>query len=110
MTWQDPSGSETARQLEDMEVATNGLKAGDTDSGEERKNSNTSIRTIQSTPKYTECMGADKPFANISNRRMMDNITRAVLCFVLAYHIFPSQSNQGVQVFLERNFLTLIVI
>ena len=78
MTWQDPSGSETARQLEDMEVATNGLKAGDTESGEERKNSNTSIRTIQSTPKYTECMGADKPFANISNRRMMDNITRAV--------------------------------
>ena len=43
-----------------------------------RKNSNTSIRTIQSMPKYTECMAADKPFANISNKRMMDNITRAV--------------------------------
>ena len=43
-----------------------------------RKNSNTSIRTVQSMPKYTECMAADKPFANISNKRMMDNITRAV--------------------------------
>ena len=43
-----------------------------------RKNSNTSIRTVQSMPKYTECMAADKPFANISNRRMIDNITRAV--------------------------------
>ena len=31
-----------------------------------------------SITKYTECMGADKPFANISNRRMVDNITRAV--------------------------------
>ena len=46
-----------------------------------RKNSNTSIRTVQSMPKYTECMAADKPFANISNRRMIDNITRAVSIF-----------------------------
>ena len=45
---------------------------------ETRKNSNTSIRTIQSMPKYTECLAADKPFANISNKRMTDNITRAV--------------------------------
>ena len=45
---------------------------------ETRKNSNTSIRTVQSMPKYTECLAADKPFANISNKRMMDNITRAV--------------------------------
>ena len=63
--------------MEDLELAT-GLSACDTEAGEERKNSNTSIRTIQSRPKYTECVGADKPFANISNRRMMDNITRAV--------------------------------
>ena len=74
---QDPSSSETPRQLEDLDLTT-GLSTADTESGEERKNSNTSIRTIQSTPKYTECMGADKPFANISNKRMMDNITRAV--------------------------------
>ena len=45
---------------------------------ETRKNSNTSIRTVQSMPKYTECLAADKPFANISNKRMIDNITRAV--------------------------------
>ena len=45
---------------------------------ENRKNSNTSIRTVQSMPKYTECLAADKPFANISNKRMIDNITRAV--------------------------------
>ena len=48
-----------------------------------RKNSNTSIRTVQSMPKYTECMAADKPFANISNRRMIDNITRAVSCLLI---------------------------
>ena len=35
-------------------------------------------RTVQSMPKYTECMAADKPFASISNKRMRDNITRAV--------------------------------
>ena len=63
--------------LSDIELA-GGLFITDTESSEERKNSNTSIKTVQSTPKYTECMGADKPFANISNRRMVDNITRAV--------------------------------
>ena len=50
---------------------------------ETRKNSNTSIRTVQSMPKYTECLAADKPFANISNKRMMDNITRAVSQFIV---------------------------
>merc|ERR1719328_101830 len=30
-------------------------------------------------PKYTECLAADKPFANISNKRMFDNITRATI-------------------------------
>ena len=63
--------------MSDIELA-GGLFINDTESSEERKNSNTSIKTVQSTPKYTECMGADKPFANISNRRMVDNITRAV--------------------------------
>ena len=67
--------------MEDPEL-TSGLSACEPEGGEERKNSNTSLRTIQSTPKYTECVGADKPFANISNRRMMDNITRAVYCHV----------------------------
>ena len=38
---------------------------------ENRKNSNTSIRTVQSMPKYTECLAADKPFANISNKRRL---------------------------------------
>ena len=52
---------------------------------ETRKNSNTSIRTVQSMPKYTECLAADKPFANISNKRMMDNITRAVSQFIAKY-------------------------
>ena len=52
---------------------------------ETRKNSNTSIRTVQSMPKYTECLAADKPFANISNKRMIDNITRAVSLFYLNF-------------------------
>ena len=83
MTGQDPSSNEAALTTEDLDLST-GLSACDTESGEERKNSNTSIRTIPSTPKYTECVGADKPFANISNRRMMDNITRAVSSEFLA--------------------------
>ena len=78
MTGQDPTSTEASHTMEDLELPTR-LSACDTEAGEERKNSNTSIRTIQSTPKYTECVGADKPFANISNRRMMDNITRAVM-------------------------------
>ena len=85
MTCQDPSSSEASQAshtTEDLELNT-GLSACNTEAGEERKNSNTSIRTIQSTPKYTECVGADKPFANISNRRMMDNITRAVSLYFL---------------------------
>ena len=69
--------------LSDIELTGN-LIINNTESCEERKNSNTSIKTVQSTPKYTECMGADKPFANISNRRMMDNITRAVSSDFLA--------------------------
>ena len=52
---------------------------------ETRKNSNTSIRTVQNMPKYTECLAADKPFANISNKRMIDNITRAVSLFYLNF-------------------------
>ena len=55
---------------------------------ENRKNSNTSIRTVQSMPKYTECLAADKPFANISNKRMIDNITRAVSLQYMIQHSY----------------------
>jgi adenylate cyclase 2 len=41
-----------------------------------RKNSNGSGRTA--SPKYTECCGADKPFANISENKLAKNISMAV--------------------------------
>ena len=41
-----------------------------------RKSSQGSARTA--SPKYTECGGADKPFANISENKLAKNISLAV--------------------------------
>ena len=69
------------RQTENVnltDIDLGGLTICDPQPGDERKNSSSSMRAVASTPKYTECMAADKPFASINNRRMVDNITRAV--------------------------------
>ena len=58
-----------------------------------RRKSSGSGRT--SIPKYTECYAADKPFASISEDKLLDNITTAVSLISTSHDICEKFSCKG---------------
>ena len=76
-----------------------------------RKSSQGSARTA--SPKYTECGGADKPFANISENKLAKNISEAVRILPIIPHHGHIGLNQNVEsrtFFLKGKFHYLVEI